>query len=86
MQAGCWRLQKVFGWPGGFAKKTRMASLRTRLAGWQTRLAAQLAQRSPSENAFLFLLPVVGLVTGLASVGIAHVIAFLQNQFWGSGN
>ncbi|MCG3149233.1 MAG: Voltage-gated ClC-type chloride channel ClcB [Verrucomicrobiae bacterium] len=51
----------------------------------RARMTAQLAQRSPSENAFLFLLPVVGLTVGLASVGIAHMLAFLQNQFWGGG-
>lgn len=49
---------------------------------WQ----AMLARRTPSENAFLFLLPVVGLIVGLVSVGIAHSIAFLQNHFWGSGH
>jgi CIC family chloride channel protein len=45
----------------------------------------QLARRSPSENAFLILLPVVGLTVGFTSVATAHVISFLQNQFWGNG-
>ena len=45
----------------------------------------QLAKRSPSENAFLLVLPVVGLVVGLTLVGIAHLLAFLQKLFWGSG-
>src|SRR5438552_3376290 len=44
-----------------------------------------LARRTPSENAFLLLLPVVGLAVGFASVVTAHIISFLQNQFWGSG-
>ena len=46
---------------------------------------AQLAGRSPAENAFLLLIPVVGVVTGLASIGIAHLIAYSQNLLWGSG-
>ena len=62
-----------------------MRNLRKRVIGWQARVAAQLARRTPSENAFLFLLPVVGVVVGLASVAIAHVLAFLQNHIWGSG-
>jgi CIC family chloride channel protein len=51
----------------------------------RTFIWGQLARRSPSENAFLALLPVVGVLVGLTSVGIAHVIAFVQNRFWGSG-
>ncbi len=46
---------------------------------------AQLARRSPSENLFLVLLPVVGLAVGFTSVATAHLISFLQNQFWGNG-
>ncbi|HXI83362.1 MAG TPA: chloride channel protein [Verrucomicrobiae bacterium] len=45
----------------------------------------QLAKRSPGENAFLLLLPLVGLAVGFTSVVTAHIISFLQNQFWGSG-
>ncbi|HUK81897.1 MAG TPA: hypothetical protein VLZ12_04625, partial [Verrucomicrobiae bacterium] len=45
----------------------------------------QLGRRTPSENVFLVLLPVVGLLVGFTSVATAHVISFLQNQFWGSG-
>ncbi len=52
---------------------------------FQTLIRAQLARRTPGENAFLLLLPVVGLIVGLTSVATAHVISFLQNQFWGSG-
>jgi CIC family chloride channel protein len=46
---------------------------------------AQLGKRTPSENAFLLLLPVVGLLVGLTSVGIAHFLAYVQKLFWGSG-
>ena len=62
-----------------------MRNLRSRLIGWQTRVAAQLASRTPSENAFLFLLPVVGVTVGLLCAGTAHVIAYLQKLCWGSG-
>jgi CIC family chloride channel protein len=48
-------------------------------------LLAQWARRSPSENAFLLLIPVVGATTGLAALGIAHTIAFLEHHLWGSG-
>jgi CIC family chloride channel protein len=51
----------------------------------RTLLWAQLAKRSPGENTFLLLLPLVGLAVGLTSVVTAHIISFLQNQFWGSG-
>ena len=51
----------------------------------QALFSAQLAKRSPGENAFLVLLPIVGLVVGFTTVATAHVISFLQNQFWGSG-
>ncbi len=62
-----------------------MRNLRSRVIGWQARVAAQLARRTPSENAFLFLLPVVGVTVGLLCAGMAHVIAFLQKLCWGSG-
>src|SRR5437667_6341205 len=52
---------------------------------FRTFVWGQLARRSPSENAFLALLPVIGVLVGLTSVGIAHLIAFVQNRFWGSG-
>ena len=45
----------------------------------------QLAGRTHSENLFLALLPVVGLAVGFTSVATAHVISYLQNQFWGDG-
>jgi H+/Cl- antiporter ClcA len=52
---------------------------------FQALLPAQMGKRSPGENAFLVLLPMVGLAVGFTSVATAHVISFLQNQFWGSG-
>lgn len=55
------------------------------LGAVRRRWATQLAKRTPQENAFLALIPVVGAATGLTAVGIAHVIAFLQNLCWGSG-
>jgi chloride channel protein, CIC family len=51
----------------------------------QSLILAQFGKRTPSENVFLVLLPIVGLAVGLTSVVTAHVISFLQNQFWGSG-
>jgi CIC family chloride channel protein len=51
----------------------------------RTLIWAQLAKRTYGENVFLLLLPLVGLAVGLTSVVTAHIISFLQNQFWGSG-
>jgi len=45
---------------------------------------AQLAKRTPSENAFLILVPIVGAGTGAASILIAHLISYLQSKWWGS--
>lgn len=45
---------------------------------------AQLAKRTPSENAFLVLVPIIGAGTGAASVLIAHLISYLQSKWWGS--
>src|SRR5664280_2566626 len=50
-----------------------------------TLIRAHLAKRAPGENAFLALLPMVGLAVGFTSVATAHIISFLQNKFWGSG-
>src|SRR5262245_30103947 len=50
----------------------------------QARLLGQLTRRTPTETAFLLLLPVLGLVIGLASVSIAHFIDSLQRLIWGS--
>ncbi len=62
-----------------------MSWFRTPLNNLRTLIWAQLGRRTPSENAFLVLLPVLGLAVGFVSVATAHVISFLQNQFWGSG-
>jgi CIC family chloride channel protein len=66
-------MQKVLRWILSVSKKP------------QTLIRAQLAKRAPGENAFLALLPVVGLAVGFTSVATAHIISFLQNKFWGSG-
>ncbi|MCX7887197.1 MAG: chloride channel protein, partial [Verrucomicrobiae bacterium] len=52
------------------------------LPRWRTRLSSYRSV----ENRYLFLVPVVGIFTGLTGVGIAHLIAFFQNWFWGSGH
>jgi len=52
----------------------------------QRALWARLGQRSPVENRFLLLIPVVGAVTGLSAVGLAHVMAYIQKLCWGSGH
>ena len=62
-----------------------MTRIRTALNKLRTLFSAQLGRRTPSENAFLLLLPVVGLAVGFTSVATSHVIAYLQNVFWGSG-
>jgi len=48
-------------------------------------LAGRKLARVAEENTFLFLLPLVGLAVGFASVFTAHVIAFFQKLCWGSG-
>jgi CIC family chloride channel protein len=52
---------------------------------FRTLIWPQLAKRSPNDNTFLLLLPLVGLTVGVTSAVTAHIISFLQNQFWGSG-
>jgi len=52
---------------------------------FRTLIWPQLAKRSPGDNTFLLLLPLVGLAVGFTSVVTAHIISFLQNQFWGNG-
>jgi len=51
----------------------------------QALILAQLGRRTRGENVFLVLLPMVGLAVGFTSVATAHIISFLQNQFWGNG-
>lgn len=52
---------------------------------FQAQIYAQLGKRSAGENAFLVLLPIVGLMVGFTTVATAHIISYVQNQFWGSG-
>src|SRR5271154_6354217 len=59
--------------------------IRSAVAKLRTLLWSQFARRSPGDNTFLVLLPLVGLAVGLTSVVTAHIISYLQNQFWGSG-
>jgi CIC family chloride channel protein len=55
---------------------------RNTLGKLRTVLWKQLAKRTPAENAFLFLVPTVGVVTGVSALGIAYLIAYLQRIFW----
>jgi chloride channel protein, CIC family len=48
-------------------------------------LGRRLLPRAPTENAFLLILPILGLLVGLISVATAHLISFLQNLLWGEG-
>jgi len=52
---------------------------------FQAQVFGQLGKRTAAENAFLALLPIVGLLVGFTTVFTAHIIAFLQKQCWGSG-
>lgn len=64
----------------GFGRSADVASV---VESWKRRAAAELLKRTPSENRFLLLVPVVGLLTGATAVAIAHVIAWLQSRiFW----
>ena len=59
--------------------------IRSVVAKLRTLFWSQFTKRSPGDNTFLILLPLVGLAVGLTSVVTAHIISYLQNQFWGSG-
>ena len=59
--------------------------LRSISSKFQAQIFAHLGKRTASENAFLVLLPIVGLMVGFTTVATAHIISFIQNQFWGSG-
>jgi CIC family chloride channel protein len=48
-------------------------------------LSFALGEQTPSQQALLLLIPVVGAVVGVAALGIAHLIHFLQDLFWGNG-
>jgi CIC family chloride channel protein len=59
-----------------------LGSIRSKI---QAQIFAQLGKRTPGENAFLVLLPIVGLAVGFTTVITAHIIAFIQKECWGSG-
>ena len=49
-------------------------------------LFAWLRRRQSAENWFLLLVPVTGLLTGLAAVLLIRLIELVQTLFWGSGH
>lgn len=66
--------------PGVFGKSAGVVRF---IEEWKRRAAAELLKRAPSENRFLLLVPVVGVLTGGAAVGIAHLMAWFQTHiFW----
>jgi CIC family chloride channel protein len=70
------------------AIRFHLLRLRRRLwrgIGRRLGLPFTLGEQTPSQQALLLLIPVVGAVVGVASLGIAHLIHFLQDVFWGNG-
>src|SRR5262245_60399126 len=57
--------------------------LKLRLAKLRFLIGRQLHPRGPTENAFLIVLPILGLIVGLISVATAHIITLLQTWIWG---
>lgn len=45
-----------------------------------------LGEQTPSQQALLFLIPAVGVVVGVSSLGIAYLIHMLQDVLWGDGH
>jgi len=45
-----------------------------------------LGEQTPSQQALLVLIPLVGVVVGLTSAGIAYLIHYLQDVLWGDGH
>jgi len=43
-----------------------------------------LRGRPPGEKRFLLLVPAVGVLTGLVAAGLVHLLAAVQQLFWGS--
>jgi len=70
----------VDGWMNALAQRLRSVGSK-----FQAEMFGQLWKRTAGENAFLALLPIVGLLVGFTTVFTAHVIAYLQKQCWGSG-
>lgn len=62
-----------------------MEALRSFFGRIQKLAWTQLAKRTPGENAYHILVPVIGAATGAASVLIAHLISQLQRLCWGGG-
>ena len=48
-------------------------------------LVAYLRRIRPGEKRFLALVPLTGLATGIAAVGIVRLMALVQKLFWGGG-
>ncbi|MCI0657976.1 MAG: chloride channel protein, partial [Acidobacteria bacterium] len=48
-------------------------------------LIAYLSKIRPGEKRFLALVPLTGLATGLAAVGVVRLMALVQRLFWGGG-
>lgn len=63
-----------------------MKRLRDLFRRIRRRLVPSSERRTPSENALIMLIPVVGVVVGLASLGIAHLISLVQALLWGDGH
>jgi CIC family chloride channel protein len=49
-------------------------------------LIAYLKSRRPGEKRFLLLVPLTGIVTGLAAVALIRLLAAVQRLFWGGGH
>lgn len=45
-----------------------------------------LGEQTPSQQALIFLIPAVGVVVGVASLGIAYLIHLLTDVLWGDGH
>lgn len=39
----------------------------------------------PADTIYVLLIPIIGLITGIAALAIAHVLALLQRLLWGNG-
>ena len=65
---------------------TTLAPRRNILPKLQQAIRAQLAKRAPAEKVYLFLIPTVGVLTGVAALAIAYLISLLQDLLWGSGD
>jgi len=71
------------------SRTIRFLLLRLRRRFWRNiarRMGPPLVagEQTPSQQALLFLIPVVGVVVGVASLGIAYVIHVLQDLLWGN--